>query len=432
MIDIAVTSMWAIKTRLDHVVDYVMNDLKTIEQVIEYTTNGQKTNHNQYVTCLNCNCFEPYNAMILTKKSFHDDSDILAFHGYQSFKHGEVTAEIAHEIGVQLAQRLWSNRFEVIVSTHLDKEHYHNHFLVNSTSFVDGKRFYYLKKDLYELRETSDLLCKEYGLSIIDQPKGQGKRRQTYQAKMSYIKDIKRDIDDSIKCSLTMVQFKDYMNLKGYLFEMIDDELCLLHPYYHHPISIVELGTLYSMDSIKKRILEIDYRTVQPSHFNLKKYENQYKKNQLNGLQKLYIHYLYLLGILPTGKVQKQKLSQEMRKELRKLDRIVKEIELLCKNKIENTDQLLEYKQCKQEDLDQLIKQRNQCYNQMRRSKSETEKKKWSETAKTFTPNIKSIRYEIKCCDEIFDRSQCIKEQINLLEIQEKKRSKRDGKMRIY
>ena len=82
MFDIAVTSMWAIKTRLDHVVNYVMNDLKTIEQVIEYTTNGQKTNQTQYVTCLNCNRFEPYNAMILTKKSFHDDSDILAFHGY--------------------------------------------------------------------------------------------------------------------------------------------------------------------------------------------------------------------------------------------------------------------------------------------------------------------------------------------------------------
>lgn len=84
--------------------------------------------------------------MSTTKKMFDDTKSIVAYHGYQSFKIGEVTADIAHEIGVRLAQKLYADRFEIIVTTHLDKKHIHNHILLNSTSFIDGKRFCNTKK----------------------------------------------------------------------------------------------------------------------------------------------------------------------------------------------------------------------------------------------------------------------------------------------
>lgn len=71
----------------------------------------------------------------------------MAYHGYQSFAPGEATPELAHEIGVKLATRLWGDRYQVIVATHLDKEnHLHNHFVVNTVSFVDGIKYHRTKR----------------------------------------------------------------------------------------------------------------------------------------------------------------------------------------------------------------------------------------------------------------------------------------------
>jgi hypothetical protein len=79
--------------------------------------------------------------MMQTKKRFGKIGGNTAYHGYQSFSKGEVTAGIAHQIGCECARRLWGERYEVVVATHLDKECIHNHFVINSVSFVDGKKY---------------------------------------------------------------------------------------------------------------------------------------------------------------------------------------------------------------------------------------------------------------------------------------------------
>lgn len=134
----ATTSLWAVKSRLDHLVDYVQDTLKT---VAEYVVNEEKTIDKQYVTYINLPFDNPREAMENTKKHYNDRSKILAFHGYQSFMEDEVDVEMAHKIGVEFAQKMWGERFEVIVSTHLNTDNIHNHFLLNSTSFMDGHRY---------------------------------------------------------------------------------------------------------------------------------------------------------------------------------------------------------------------------------------------------------------------------------------------------
>ena len=109
--------------------------------------------------------------MTNTKKQFNDNKEILAFHGYQSFEAGEVTPELAHQIGVEFANKLWGDRFEVVVATHLNTEHIHNHFLINATSCVDGKRYCNTNKDIHNMREVSDGLCRKYHLSVINKTK---------------------------------------------------------------------------------------------------------------------------------------------------------------------------------------------------------------------------------------------------------------------
>ncbi len=128
----ATTSLWKVVSRMDHVIDYVVDENKTIElqQALNYTTNEEKTMEHQYVSCINCMQHNPYQSMINTKEQFHDNKKILCFHGYQSFAEGEVTPELAHQIGVELAEKLWRSRFEVVVTTHLNTDNIHNHFVL--------------------------------------------------------------------------------------------------------------------------------------------------------------------------------------------------------------------------------------------------------------------------------------------------------------
>lgn len=91
-----------------------------------------------YTTGINCEDKDAVKQMEFVKTIYGKENGILAFHVYQSFNEGEVTPEIAHEIGVKLANEMWGDRFQVVVSTHLNTRHLHNHFGINSVLFKDG------------------------------------------------------------------------------------------------------------------------------------------------------------------------------------------------------------------------------------------------------------------------------------------------------
>lgn len=116
---------------------------------------------------------------IMVKERFDDmKPSITHFHAVQSFHGHECSPDVAHEIGCKLAEKLWADRFQVVVCTHLNTENVHNHFIINATSFVDGKRFYDNKSTYYQLRRASDLLCEEYGLSVIEDIRGKAISRR--------------------------------------------------------------------------------------------------------------------------------------------------------------------------------------------------------------------------------------------------------------
>ena len=122
--------------------------------------------------------------MLAVKRRFGKETGTVAYHGYQSFAPGEATPEMAHEIGLQLAQQLWGEKYQVVVATHLDKEsHLHNHFVLNTVSFVDGIKYHRTAKDYHDMQTTSDALCREYGLSVIEEPhRGKGKHYGEWRA----------------------------------------------------------------------------------------------------------------------------------------------------------------------------------------------------------------------------------------------------------
>lgn len=176
----AVTSIWPIKGRVDKVINYARNPEKThdkeklselheIEGVVEYAADEMKTEKRAYVTCLNLHSEETAAQEFMeTKRLMHNEGGRSCYHGYQSFKADEVNADTAHSIGVALARELWGDRFQVVIATHCNTGHYHNHFVINSVSDVDGKKFYNSPADYRRMREVSDRLCREAKISVIE------------------------------------------------------------------------------------------------------------------------------------------------------------------------------------------------------------------------------------------------------------------------
>lgn len=146
-----------------------------LKQIIDYCTDDNKVtddNGRKYVSGVNCTCVDPYNEFMLTKKAYPSDNrngqkDRYFYHYYQSFSPDDnVTRDIVHQIGIEFAKKAWQNN-EVIVATHLDKEHLHNHFVINGIDLETGKRLRQGPNTLKELRAISDEICLKYGVNIL-------------------------------------------------------------------------------------------------------------------------------------------------------------------------------------------------------------------------------------------------------------------------
>ena len=143
----AVTKIWTIKDSLQRVLDYAANPDKTeydaLAQTLHYAENDAKTKLNesaQLVTGIHCRADHAWEDMRAVQEHFGKTDGVVALHAYQSFREGEVTPEQCHEIGVALARKVWGKRFQVLVATHMNTDNLHNHFVINSVSYVDGKK----------------------------------------------------------------------------------------------------------------------------------------------------------------------------------------------------------------------------------------------------------------------------------------------------
>ena len=270
----ATTKIWKVQKRLDKVINYATNKEKTknnyneyefnnINQVINYATNPDKTEKQFYTTGINCEVKDSVKQMQLVKMIYGKENGILAFHAYQSFNEGEVTPKIAHEIGVKLANEMWGDRFQVVVSTHLNTRHLHNHFVINSVSFKDGKKYYSNLTNTALLRKTSDEICEEYGLSVLKEKKC-GKYNvnyndvyQKYARANNYQNTAKKDLDFAIAQAYSFEDFKNIMKEMEYEIIFRYDKISIKGKNYKRNIRIERaFGEDYSIDNIKRRILE--------------------------------------------------------------------------------------------------------------------------------------------------------------------------------
>ena len=433
----AATRIWSIKGRLDRVINYVTNpektdgsrytdtELQALTDVIDYAEDGAKTHNKVYVSGINLSPDIARDQMVMTKLQFGKTDKILAYHGYQSFLPGEVTPDMAHEIGVKLAKRMWGDRFQVLVTTHLDHEHIHNHFCLNSVSFVDGKKFRGGSKAYWIMRAESDKICAEYGLSVIENP-GKGKNYAEWKAEQesrpTVRGQIKEEIDEIIKCSYTCDQFWRILKQRGYEVKATGKYIALKPAFSQRYIRLKSLGANYSEESIKQRIIAArnGIRILDKPIADYNAWLKKYEPTKLLGFKALYYHYLYLFGKI-RKKETPQRVSFYMREELIKFERYQKQFHFLIENDIETTNQLISFKKNTEKKLSDLGFQRSSLYG---KSDSIAE-------IKTIDAELRILRKNIRMCNNIFADAERIREYTNYV-YQLEKEANEQNKDRKY
>lgn len=299
----ATTKIWKIKTRFDNVIDYI--------------TNKDKTDNKKYVTGINCMADIAYREMSITKEQFNKTGGILGFHAYQSFKGCEVTIDEAHEIGIRLAEELWGDRFQVVVTTHTNTKNVHNHFFINSVSFIDGKKYYDDKLNYAIMRRTSDDLCKEYELQTLEEKSFYKNISNRYSRSSKYLDAVRSDIAYAISQARVYNDFTHILTKMGYELNYEHNKLSIKKPLYKRYTRVERtFGEEYSRESILFRIRHsVAFKVPFPKYhtltgrFKRKSKTSIKRKQKAKGLRALYYYYCYLLKVFP-----KQKYSLNIQK----------------------------------------------------------------------------------------------------------------------
>ena len=442
----AVTSIWAVHNHVEVAIDYVMNPEKTTEKpelspeavsarkavgdVINYASNAEKTEQMMYVTGINCSPETAADEFMSTKRSWDKTDGRLAYHGYQSFLEGEgqITAEQAHEIGVRLAQELWGDRFEVVVATHLNTGHYHNHLIVNSVSFVDGLKYRRTMDDYRQMRLVSDRLCKEYKLHIVEDPSS--KKGKTYaewkaerQGKPTVRGTIREDIDYAIKLSRSEYDFARTMEELGYEFKFFKpDGSSYEHPGLKPPGSksyfrFRSLGQNYDYESIRRRII---VNTLVPGTPLLVEsdHKDHTETEKGTGLPSSYRRYcirLYALVSRPRN-ARREYIPMALREDIAKLDRYIEQMDFLYQHRLDDRQSLQSMRDSLQSELNGLIYERRKLYSEKKRAVRNNQGSVITQKTieiSNISRKIRELRKKLSLCEAVIGSSDRVLENVN-------------------
>ncbi len=431
-----------IRRRMSRCIDYVLNEDKTdLANALHYAENPMKTG--RLVTGVNCAPETALEEMNATKRRWDKTGGVLGYHIIHSYAPGEVTPEEAHAAGVELAERLLGDRYEAVISTHLDREHLHCHIVFNSVSFLDGKKYRDDFKSYYrDLRGTSNEVSKAHGLSVI-QPEGHGKHYAEWNAEQAGRGTIRglvrQDIDAAIRESFTFETFLAALRRQGYTvkYGASVTHTALRPPGGERFFRLDSLGAGYTEADIRARLTaarngEPDRTpTPEPQRQPLLAAPGKRKRyciwrrtypqkphRKLRGFRALYLRYLYLLN--GRRRPRRDPPSFALRKEVTKLQRYDEQARLLLRYRIDTDEQLTMLGDALQGQIDLLTDYRKELYRQ-RRGGGDVE----AELA-DINRKLRLTRHELTICQHIAEDIPRIRDQEQLLREQQKKTAARE------
>lgn len=439
-----------IQTRLDRTISYVGNRKKTLNesyeemfldlhQALDYTTNDLKTEQKFFVDGVNCKYENAFYLMSETKKEYDKTDGILGFHIIQSFAPGEGTPEMIHNLGLEFAKRAFGERFEVVVATHLNTGCLHNHYVVNSVSFMDGKKYYDNNESYARLRKISDDLCREYGLSVIENPKERShKSYDLYMAEKNgeWTKDsiIRRDIDECILKTTSPKAFYREMQKLGYSFNFNRKYPTVSHPKFERPRRLKTLGEEYTPERIEERILSKwrKYEIDVPEQDNLT--QEFFAPLVQPTYKEIYVSFVTVVQYVKKNPNTNREIDKYLIDEMRKLDKLIEQQNLLCDNDIETPEQLNEYRASCESELKECADARNRLYKMVKAASRKNDAKEAAElrdAVSTLTERMKILRKELRICDRIQEDEPKIENKINdILNDKERKEMSTDERFR--
>ena len=433
----ATTSLWKVSGSLKKVLDYAENPDKTsLKNVIDYASDKEKTDNELFVTGINCEVERAYEMMTETKRQFGKKDKVVAYHGYQSFKDGEVTPEECHAIGVETAKRLWGDRYEIIVTTHLNtKSHLHNHFVFNSVSFVDGEKFRYQTADILALREMSDEVCREFGKSVLEKAPFHGSSSVYWVHRnggLTQTDIVKDDIDIAIAHAYSPQSFMQNMIDMGYRFNrgIFNEYPSIFVPGRNKPIRLKSFGEEYTRQRLLERINANRYTRPLKIKFYFPIYRiyGKRKPTWADSLYTLFDTLLTILELMLAKPEEKQvPISPELRFEIQKLDKYIKQQEFLTVYKLETVEELSSFADTLQNRMDTLLEKRKQLDNKIRRAATPEIEAEYKAERRKLSGQLAVIREDIATAKDIEKESSRlvrILENEYALEVKQKIRNK--------
>lgn len=468
----ATTSIWPINGSISHVLIYVGNpdkttqtaftdnDLQALKDVMDYAVQPSKTEQQRFVSGINCLPEIARQQMIITKHRFGKVDGRTAYHAYQSFKPGETTPQTAHQIGVQFAQQLWGDRFQVVVATHIDKAHVHNHFVINSVSFLDGKKFHSdCKSYIGQMRVLSDQLCESHSLSILPSQSDDHRSAMAHkewqdqqEGRQTWRGLIRQDVDEVLAHSSTWSQFTTGLKEKGYEVKVNVKYVAVRPPGKERFIRLRSLGDDYAEDALKERILKfnsrehnaeieidgiignnnprtVDIQNSPPNQWEQKTFKTlsrrysirkpNYSIRKRKGPVPLYIRYMYQMGALQPRSSSPRRAHFLLREDIRHLDRIIDGFKLMSGNNLNSFADLQDYKSLVKDRILHLLAERKSIHLQKSKVENEESVIILADQAKQITNQLKQARKELLLCDDIQTRSRDMTEKLKHIQMEE-------------
>ena len=427
----AVTGFWPIYRNLKATLDYADNPDKTTDRryldndlyaALSYAENDNKTDRKMYVVGINCSKQNAYAEMIAVQRRFGLRGAAVGYHGIQSFVAGEVTAEQAFEIGKATARKMWGDRYQVLVTVHLNTDNVHCHFVVNPVSFKDGTKFQNKIGDHKELRRVSDEICREHGLSVLENSNFYGGNKKEYwrhkAGKKTHRDYLREDVEYCLSFATSTREFESQLYALGYTLDPVRFSVKAKH--WERSVRLDKIG--FSKEVIQEqldenainrfRLFTLEYKPpYRPKKFPL---EAELRRLEFS-IEHSYdaaivlidtIFYLVITVIQIAAELADvMLLSPDLRAAEKDLKELIADYRFMQDQNIHTVADLQANIDESKAQLSDLERERKTLGNRIRRPKSPEEQVKNKERRKEISKQMKPVRERLRRAEKILEKS---------------------------
>ena len=429
--NLAVTGFWPIYKNLRATLDYADNPDKTtapeyldedLYAALRYAENDDKTDRKMFTGGINCSAQNAYAEMIAVQRRFGLRGKVVGYHGIQSFREGEVTPEQAFEIGKATARKMWGDKYQVLVTVHLNTDNVHCHFVVNPVSFKDGTKFQNKIGDHKELRRVSDEICREHGLSVLENSSFYGGNKKDYwrhkSGKKTHRDYLREDVEYCLSFATSPREFENQLYALGYTLDPVRFSVKAKH--WERSVRLANIGftkeivqaQLDKNAESRYHLFTLEYRPpYRPKKFPLEdelrkiEFSIDHSYDAATVLVDTLIYIVITVIQIAAELADVMLLSPDLRATEKDLKELVADYHFLKENDIHTVADLQANIDESKAQLSDLECERKDLSNRIRRPKSPEDENKNKERRKAISKQMKPVRERLRRAEKILESS---------------------------